>query len=73
MSKTNEDTVLQSRRILQTLMYDGGKFEPPTIQKSVKFRDFVEKYVRSLLTYYIQTWWVFLTKPLFPEVSMDIR
>ena len=55
MSKTNEDIAraLQSRRIVQTLMYDGGKFGHHTIQKSVKFRDFVEKYVRSLLTYYI--------------------
>ena len=44
-------TALQSRRILQTLMYDGGKFGPPTIQKSVNFRYFVEKYARSLLTY----------------------
>ena len=32
-------------------MYDGGKFGPPTTHKSVKFRDFVEKYVRSLSTY----------------------
>ena len=28
----------------------GGKFVPPTIQTSVKFRDFVEQYLRSLLT-----------------------
>ena len=36
-------------------MYDGGKFGPPTIQKSVKFRDFVEKYVRSLFKFNVFT------------------
>jgi len=30
----------------------GGKFVPTTIQTSVKFRDFVEQYLRSLLTHH---------------------
>ena len=30
----------------------GGKFVPPTIQTSVKFRDFMEQYLCSLLTHH---------------------
>ena len=33
-------------------LYEGGKFVFPTIQTSVKFRDFVEQYVCSLWTYH---------------------
>ena len=38
--KTNKDMALQSRDILQTFV-----FVPPTIQKSVKPRDFAELYL----------------------------
>ena len=48
--KTNKDMALQSRDILQTFV-----FVPPTIQKSVKSRDFAELYLRSFLTYHSET------------------
>ena len=40
MLKTNEELHPQSREILQT-----GKFVSPTIQTSVKFRDFAKLYL----------------------------
>ena len=33
-----------------------GQVRAPTIQASVKFRDFVEQYRRSLLTCHYQIW-----------------
>ena len=39
MLETCKDLDPQSREILQTRLYGGGKFVPSTIQTSVKFRD----------------------------------
>ena len=33
--------------------YGGGQLNALTIQKSVKFRDFVEQYLRPRLTYHL--------------------
>ena len=48
--KTYEDTAPQRRVILRDVCMVGGKFMPPP-QTSVKFRDFVDQYLRSLWTY----------------------
>ena len=38
----------------------GGKFVPPIIQTSVKFRDFEELYLRQFSTNHCQTWQFYL-------------
>ena len=48
--KTNKGIAPQSRVILRDVCMVGGKFVPPP-QTSVKFRDFVDQYLRSLWTY----------------------
>ena len=53
----------QSCQNLQTFVWWGGggrpgegKFVPPTIQTSVKCRDFEELYLRKFFTNHLQTW-----------------
>ena len=57
--KTNEDKALQSHRILQTFVWWEASPVLLTIQISVKFCNFVEQYLYSLLTYHLQTWKIF--------------
>ena len=47
----------------------GGKFVPPTLQASVKFLDFVEQYLCSLLNLVS----LLISRRSFPAVSMNIR
>ena len=49
--KTNEDIASQNHVILRDVLYGGGQVRAPNIQTSVKFRDFVDQYLRSLWTY----------------------
>ena len=69
LMETNEDIALQSQGILQTVAFvwleerggggGGGEFERHATQTSVKFRDFGERYLRSLQTYFFKTWQVY--------------
>ena len=61
-SWVSENIALQSCQNLQTFVWwgagggGGGKFVPPTIQMSVKCRDFEELYLRKFFTNHSQTW-----------------
>ena len=81
--KTNEDIAPQWGEIYRRL-YDGsgggGVGEvAPTIQKSVKFHNFEELYLRSLKTYHFQIWQFLLVskssfqwcRRIFPNLSMS--
>ena len=59
--KTNKDMAPQSRK------------NAPTIQTSVKFRDFEELYLRSFLTYHSQLDKFANFKALFLAVSINFR
>ena len=49
----------------------GGKFVPSLWNVLVKFRDFVEHLLRTLLTFNLSKFSNF--RALFPAVSMDVR
>ena len=51
--KNIEDNSSEKSQNFTDVCMVGAKFVPPTIQSSVKFRDFVEQYLRSLLTYHL--------------------
>ena len=55
MLETGKDIDPQSREILQTFVSKSGKFLPPTIQTSVKFRDFADPHLCQFPTYNSQT------------------
>ena len=61
---------IAKRRIFQTFVLQGHRHLPPTIQTSLKFRDFAELHLLQQISFKLGKFANF--KAIFPAVSMDI-